>query len=74
MKRSDIEMQLRTPRNAILVNNRGEHCSNRDFVGGMERLALILRQKLGNWLSRTVWFLWDLETLFTEETLKASSL
>lgn len=55
MKRSDAEMQLGTHRNAILVNECGEHCRNGDFVGGTVGLALIPRQNLSNWLSRTVW-------------------
>lgn len=31
-------------------------------------LGLISLQKLTDWLNRTTWLIWDLETLLTEET------
>lgn len=53
--------------------NAGVHCSNKDFVGGAVCLGLIPRQKLRNWLSRTIWVTWDLET-FLQKRLKKFNL
>lgn len=71
MKSSDTEKQLRAHSKAILVDKCGKHtvCSNRDFAGGEAVcLGLIPIQKRTNWLNRTTWLIWDLETLLTEET------